>query len=158
MRVLTARRGGVGLAVMVLGAVWLHGATSIASTTFFIGLGPAALIYGLGAGMLLLGTLLLVQQLRTSPARLRDETTAADAHFSRQGFWLALAGVAVPLVSMKPLGFPITAVLAFVLVTHAFGSRRTLFDLGVGTVLAIAVWWAFSRLGIALGPFLPILN
>jgi putative tricarboxylic transport membrane protein len=48
--------------------------------------------------------------------------------------------------------------LSFTLVTHAFGSRRTLLDLAIGFVLSAAAWWGFSHLGISLGGFLPLLG
>ena len=48
--------------------------------------------------------------------------------------------------------------LAFTLVTHAFGSRRTLLDLGIGATIASLAWLGFSRLGISLGPFFPLLG
>jgi putative tricarboxylic transport membrane protein len=148
---------------MVLGAVWLYGAGSIASTTNFIGLGPAAAIYGVGAGLVCLGALLLLQELRGTQPSEPDQAGDRDANdasspFSARALGLTLAGISVPLLTMKWLGFPLTALLAFVLVTHGFGSRRTGFDVLVGALLASGVWWGFSRLGIALGPFFPLVN
>lgn len=152
------RRWWLGLVVMVLGAVWLYGAGSVASTTNFIGLGPSAAIYGVGAGLVCLGALLLVQELRGSVPSESECDADGRTTFSAQGLALTLAGISVPLLTMKWLGFPLTALLAFVLVTHGFGSRRTGFDVLVGAVLASGVWWGFSRLGIALGPFFPLVN
>jgi putative tricarboxylic transport membrane protein len=133
-----------------MGALWLNGARSIASTTNFIGLGPSAIVTAVGLGLTLLGILLILQALRGGLGA--QEEGAA----SRSAFLLAVAGTGVPLVTMRWLGFPLTAMLAFTFVTHAFGSRRTLLDLAVGFALGSAAWLGFSRLGISLGGFLPL--
>jgi putative tricarboxylic transport membrane protein len=146
----------LGLAILAMGAVWLNGARSIASTTNYVGVGPAAIVVVVGLGLVLLGFLLTVQALRgqLTPSREDEE----EAPFSRPAFLTALAGVCVPLLTIRWLGFPLSAMLAFTLVTHAFGSRRTLLDLGIGAALASLAWLGFSRLGISLGPFLPLLG
>jgi putative tricarboxylic transport membrane protein len=56
------------------------------------------------------------------------------------------------------VGFPLTAALIFAAVAHAFGSRRTLFDLVVGAALSSTSWLVFSWLGVDLGGFLPLLH
>lgn len=154
-----ARPWWLGLAVFAMGAVWLHGAGSIAATTNYIGLGPAAVVQIAGAGLAILGVLLIIQALRGVPFSPQDEEGAdASAPPSHAAFLTALAGVAVPLLTIRWLGFPITAMLAFTLVTHAFGSRRTLFDLSVGAVIGCIAWYGFSLLGIGLGAFLPLIG
>lgn len=153
-----ARPWWLGGAVFAMGALWLYGADSIASTTNFIGLGPAAMVQAVGAGLAVLGILLIIQALRGVPFAPQEEEGAdAAAPPSRSAFLLALAGVAMPLLTVKTLGFPVTAMLAFTLVTHAFGSRRTLLDLAIGAVIGTVAWYGFSQLGIELGPFLPLL-
>lgn len=148
-----ARNWWIGLVLAALGAVWLNGARGIASTTNYIGLGPAAIVIAVGAGLTVVGLLLLLLALRGGPA-----ADATDGPPSRSAFLLALAGVAVPLATMRWLGFPLTAMLAFTLVTHGFGSRRTALDLAVGLVLGSAAWFGFTRLGISLGAFLPVIG
>jgi putative tricarboxylic transport membrane protein len=145
----------LGLALAIMGALWLNGARGISSTTNYIGLGPAAIVLAVGLGLLVLGVLLILQALRGEFAAVDHE---AEAPPSRTGFLLALAGVAIPLLTMRWLGFPLTAMLAFALVTHGFGSRRTALDLGIGFVLGSAAWLGFSRLGISLGGFLPLIG
>ena len=71
---------------------------------------------------------------------------------------MSLAGIALPLVAMVPLGFPITAMGTFALVARAFGSRRLGFDLAVGAVIGGVAWWSFSTLGVNLGKALPLLG
>lgn len=145
----------LGLAFAIMGALWLNGARSISSTTNYIGLGPAAIVLAVGLGLTVLGVLLILQALRGEFAAVDGE---AEAPPSRSAFLLALAGVAVPLATMRWLGFPLTAMLAFALVTHAFGSRRTALDLAIGLTLGSAAWLGFSRLGISLGGFLPLIG
>ncbi len=145
----------LGLALAVMGALWLNGARGIASTTNYIGLGPAAIVLAVGLGLPILGVLLMLQALRGEFGTVDDE---AEAPPSRRAFLFALAGVAVPLLTMQSLGFPVTAMLAFALVTHGFGSRRTILDLAIGFVLGSAAWFGFSGLGISLGSFLPLIG
>jgi putative tricarboxylic transport membrane protein len=142
----------LGLVVLGMGAVWLNGARSIAATTNFVGVGPAAMVVAVGIGLVVLGFLLTVQAWRG------ELVPDSDAPPSHRAFLLAFAGVALPLATIRWLGFPLTAMASFTLVTHAFGSRKTLLDLGIGFVLASAAWWGFSHLGISLGGFLPLLG
>ena len=146
----------LGLAILVMGVLWLNGARSIASTTNYVGVGPAAIVLAVGLGLVLLGFLLIVQALKGELASHSEDEE--EAPFSRPAFLMALAGVGVPLLTIRWLGFPFSAMLAFTLVTHAFGSRRTLLDLGIGATIASLAWLGFSRLGISLGPFFPLLG
>ena len=150
------RRWWLGLGVMALGAVWLWGARSIASTTHFIGVGPSAMITAVGAGLVLLGLMLAWQEWRGLAPPVEDEEGATG--FSGHRFALAVAGIALPLVAMVPLGFPFTAMGTFALVARAFGSRRLLLDLLIGAVLGALLWWLFSKLGVHLGKFLPLVR
>ena len=149
----------IGLAVLAMGLVWIYGATSIQSTTAFVGMGPEIMVGAVGAGLVVLGVLLLVQIARGETFRPQEEENAdADAPPSRRAFLLSLAGVALPLATIRWLGFPLTAAIGFTLVTHAFGSQRTLFDLAVGAAVGVGAWFMFSWLGIDLGPFLPLIR
>jgi putative tricarboxylic transport membrane protein len=154
---LVTRPWWLGLVVLIMGCVWLNGARSIASTTNYVGVGPAAIVVAVGVGLTLLGVILIVQALRGDLVAAVEEGHA-DTPPSRPAFLMALAGVCIPLLTIRWLGFPLSAMLAFTLVTHAFGSRRTLLDLAIGAVLASAAWFGFSRLGISLGGFLPLLG
>lgn len=159
MKTNSAAAGGrpwwLGLAILVMGAVWLNGARGIASTTNYVGVGPAAIVLVVGIVLVLLGFLLTLQALR---GQLAPSDEDEEAPFSRPAFLTALAGICVPLLTIRWLGFPFSAMLAFTLVTHAFGSRRTALDLAIGAALASLSWLGFSRLGISLGPFLPLLG
>lgn len=149
----------IGVAVLAVGGIWLHGASGISSTTKYVGIGPAAMVGAVGAGLALIGVLLILQVARGESFSPQEEEGAdADAPPSRRAFLLALTGICLPLLIIQALGFPITAALTFTLVTHAFGSRRTVFDLAVGLVIGAGSWFGFSRLGIDLGAFLPLVR
>jgi putative tricarboxylic transport membrane protein len=91
---------------------------------------------------------------RFEPQATEDMTP--DAPMSRSGFLLAATAAAVPLATMQPFGFPITAALVFTLVARAFGTRRILHDLAFGLILGSGCWYGFRSLGVALGGFLPL--
>jgi len=152
-----ARPWLLGVGVLAMGLIWLYGALGIESTTDYIGIGPATMVSAVGAGLAILGALLLLQIARGETFRPQEEeNTDVDAPPSRKAFLLALAGVALPLATIQWLGFPLTAAAGFVLVTHAFDSRRTVFDFVVGLIVGIGSWYFFSKLGIDLGRFMPI--
>jgi len=71
--------------------------------------------------------------------------------------WGAVAVIAAGLVLqinlLKPLGFVPAAVILFMSVTFAFGSRRFLRDGLVAVILAFVTYLAFTRLlGLQLPP------
>jgi putative tricarboxylic transport membrane protein len=70
---------------------------------------------------------------------------------------MTVAAGVVPVLLIRPLGFPVAATLAFALTARAFGSRRLLLDLGVGLLLGVGCWLVFSRLlGLSLPGFPPL--
>jgi putative tricarboxylic transport membrane protein len=149
----------VGAAILLMGVVWLRGASAIHSTTNVIGIGPSVMVEASGALLVVCGLLLIFQALKGVPFKPQEEEGAdLEAPPSRQSFLLALAGVGLPLLAMQRLGFPLVAAVSFALVTHAFGSRRTVLDLVIGAIVSCLSWYCFSLLGINLGPFLPLIG
>jgi putative tricarboxylic transport membrane protein len=146
------------VAVIVWGLVWLHGAWSLPQAATYAIVGPGFFPAVIGAGLLLLGVLVLVAVARGERFEPQEaEDADASRSPSRAAFWLTVAGGAVPVVVIRPLGFPIAAALAFALTARAFGSRRLLVDLGVGLLLGVACWLLFSRLlGLSLPGFPPL--
>src|SRR5690606_37745484 len=121
------------------------------------GVGPGAFVMLVGLVLIVLGLTLIAQIARGDAFEPQAaESAQADAPPSRKAFFYAAAGAAIPLLTMRPLGFPLTAMLAFVLVTHAFGSRRLLLDSVIGLVLGVMCWVGFSWLGVTLGGALPL--
>jgi putative tricarboxylic transport membrane protein len=149
----------LGVAVIALGLVWLYGALSLPRTVTYAVIGPALFPAVIGLGLVVLGALLLVAVVRGErfePQEAEDADVGRAP--SRAALWTAVAAGVVPVLVIRPLGFPVAAALAFALTARAFGSRRLPLDLGVGLLLGIACWFLFSRLlGLSL-PGLPPLG
>ena len=124
----------------------------------YSGLGAGFLVVAVGAALLLIAAVLSVQILRGT----RFDAEAAEgedlaAPRSHRGLALAGAGVLLPVLSIPWLGFPVGAGIAYSCITRAFGSQHVLRDLVVGLILASATWFGFTKLGVQLGPFMPLL-
>ena len=154
---ISTRPWWLGLAVMVLGGIWLSGAFRLDVVASYGGIGPGLFVGLVGAGLVLLGFVLMVQIRRGE--RFDPQATEdmmPDAPLSRSGFLLAATAAAVPLATMQQVGFPVTAALVFALVARAFGTRRIVHDLVFGLILGSACWYGFRGLGVALGGFFPL--
>jgi putative tricarboxylic transport membrane protein len=147
----------LGLAVIALGGVWLWQGYTLPQLDGYAGVGPGSFVKIVGAGLIALGLLLLAQIGRGVSFQPQDaEDAQADAQPSYFALAHAVAAAALPLLTMKPLGFPLTAMLSFALVTRAFGSRRLLFDCLIGLALGAVCWAGFTKLGVSLGGALPL--
>ncbi|MCD0503211.1 tripartite tricarboxylate transporter TctB family protein [Bordetella petrii] len=147
----------LGLLVIALGAVWLQQGYALPKMGGYAGVGPGDFVMLVGLALIVLGLALVAQIARGDTFVPQEaESAEADAPPSRKAFAFAAAGAAIPLLTMKPLGFPLTAMLAFALVTHAFGSRRVLLDCAIGLALGLICWGGFSKLGVTLGGVLPL--
>jgi putative tricarboxylic transport membrane protein len=148
----------LGAAVLVWGLVWLYGALSLPQAAAYAVVGPGFFPAAIGAGLAVLGLLLLVAVLRGERFEPQE---AEDADLSRPpsrvAFWTTVAAGVAPILVIRPLGFPLAAALAFGLTARAFGSRRLVLDLAVGLLLGLACWVLFSRLlGLSLPGFPPL--
>ena len=150
------RPWGLGVAVVVFGLVWIYGALSLTQAATYAVVGPGLFPALIGAGLVVLGALLILAVARGERFE-PQETEDADASRRPSGtaFWTTLAAGLVPIVVIRPLGFPVAAALTFALTARAFGSRRLALDLTVGLLLGLACWLLFARLlGLSL-PGLP---
>lgn len=122
----------------------------------YTGLGPGFMVAFVGAGLVLIAAA-LIWQVRAGVVFEPEEGEGVDASapVSKTGLLLAGAGVALPMVSIPWLGFPLGAALAYACVTRAYGSTTTARDFAIGLILASATWLAFTKLGVQLGAFLP---
>jgi putative tricarboxylic transport membrane protein len=145
----------LGVAVIAWGLVWLYGALSLPQAATYAVVGPGFFPAVIGAGLVLLGILLLVAVARREPFEPQEaEDADVSRPPSRAAFWMTVAAGVIPVFVIRPLGFPVAAALAFALTARAFGSRRLLLDLGVGLLLGVACWLLFSRLlGLSLPGF-----
>ncbi|WP_202411660.1 tripartite tricarboxylate transporter TctB family protein [Paracandidimonas lactea] len=147
----------LGLAVMLMGAVCLYASSELAATAQYAAIGPGMFVTGVGAGLIGLGVLLLLQIARGEVFEPEDAEHAIPGQpMDKRAFCTALLAAIVPALTIQTLGLPITAMLSFMLVARAFGSKRLASDLVVGLVLGIASWFLFGRLGLQLGGFFPL--
>jgi putative tricarboxylic transport membrane protein len=150
---LRTRPWWLGVAVAALGGVWLHGGLSLPQMAVYAAIGPGLFVTLVALGLIGLGGLLVVQVARGErfePQEAEDADPTRPA--SRRAFWLTVLAGVVPVVLIRPLGFPLSAALTFALVARAFGSPRLLLDLALGLGLGLACWLLFARL---LGLTLP---
>ncbi|HEX7125627.1 MAG TPA: tripartite tricarboxylate transporter TctB family protein [Thermodesulfobacteriota bacterium] len=154
----TPRPWWLGLAVLAAGGAWLYGALALPQTVRYAVVGPGIFPLLVGAGLVVLGLLLLVQIARGERFAPQDaEDVDVDAPVSWRALGTAIAASAVPIFTMRRLGFPVTAALSFALVARAFGSATLLRDLAIGLAIGLICWYGFSELlGIGL-PLAPVL-
>ena len=149
----------VGVAIIAMGSVWLYGASTLSQSSSISGVGPGIFVTLIGVALIVCGVVLVVQLSRAVDDRAAlAEDGEEKTPFQAVPFVTALVAVASPTLLMTSIGFPLTAALIFAAVTHAFGSRRILFDLAVGAVLSSTSWFVFRWLGVELGSFLPLLR
>lgn len=147
----------LALAVMLWGAVWVWQGLTLPQFDQYAHIGPGLPVTVIGGGLVLLGAILALQIARGARFEEQEaEDVAADHHVSYRALALAAAGAAVPMLTMERLGFALTGTIAFWLVARAFRSPRPAVDLVVGAVLSLAAWWVFGKLGVQLGPLLPL--
>ncbi len=147
----------LGLAVMLMGAVCFYASTELAATAQYAAVGPGMFVAGVGLGLIGLGVLLLIQIARGEVFEPEEAENAAPGQsMDKRAFFTALLAAIVPALTMETLGLPVTAMLSFMLVARAFGSKRLVSDLVVGFVLGGLSWFLFGRLGLQLGGFFPL--
>src|SRR6476660_94239 len=110
------------------------------------GLGPSLLPYIIGAGLILTGLPILLKALRAG----------GSGEAFAQVDWKAVALIALalvlPIVFVVPLGWIPVITVVFALGARAFGSRRTIVDLGLGLAFGVVTFTVFN---FGLGLHLP---
>ncbi len=149
----------LGVGIIAMGAIWLYGAVSLPQTAQYAAIGPGLFVTLIGLALVILGGFLLWQIAHGEEFAAQDsEDAMADAPADWTAFLTAVAAAGLPLLTMRTLGFPVTAAISFALVARAFGSRRLLLDIVIGAVLSVVAYFGFSRLGVSLGDVVPILS
>jgi putative tricarboxylic transport membrane protein len=136
----------IGLGLIAIAAVIAMDAMNMRVPPVHAKVGPRVFPYLVSCGLALSGAAIAWQAWRRSFLVEAQETD-----------WGAVAIVAAGLVLqinlLKPLGFVPAAIILFMAVTFAFGSRRFLRDGIVATILAVLTYLAFTRLlGLQLPP------
>lgn len=147
----------VGLAVIGLGCVWLWGGLSLPQSSRYAAVGPGLFVTLIGAGLVFLGGLLLLQISKGELfAPQESEDASGEERANPVALATAFAAAVIPILTISYLGLPITAMISFTLVARSFGSKRTWLDIIYGAALGSFAWLLFTRLGLQLGGFLPI--
>lgn len=110
-------------------------------------IGPRFFPYLVAFGALVCGVLLLVQALRGQrSAPEAGEDIDLNARDNLRPVLVILVALALGAWLMEPAGYVIASTAIFTGVALGFGSRRTLRDVGIGALLALASYLAFTRL------------
>lgn len=149
----------VGVAIMLLGALWIYGSMGLSQLSSIAVIGPGVFVTLIGLGLVACGATLVFQMVRSADGMAAPaEDGAETVPFRPAPFVVALIAIAAPIVLMTRVGFPLTAALVFAGVTYAFGSRRPVMDLLIGAALSVTSWFLFHWLGVDLGGFFPLLG
>ena len=141
----------VGLFVLLLGGLAIWQAAAIPESPIYAQVGPKAVPYVVGAGLLALGAGLTASALRGGWSWTLDEVQEAPPTNWR-ALTLLLAGLVANLALIGPFGFSLAATAQFVLVAAGFGSRQPIRDLLLALVLTLVVWFGFVEgLGVNIG-------
>lgn len=137
------------LGAIALGIYMFLGSTTINLGSAYDQIGPRFFPYLIAAGLVLTGAMMIIECLKHQ-APLSSEVMDP----------MALMTLGIALVScvllLERLGFIVSVTVLFTLVARAFNSRRWLRDGLVGLVLAVIVFFVFTRgLGLSLPTGLP---
>lgn len=147
----------LGIAVIALGGVWLYGGLSLPQSSRYAAVGPGLFVTLIGAGLVILGGLLLLQIGRGEQFDPQEaEDAAGNEKANHVALLTAFAAAVIPIFTISLFGLPITAMISFTLVARSFGSRRTWLDIIYGAALGTFAWLLFTSLGLQLGSFLPV--
>jgi putative tricarboxylic transport membrane protein len=137
----------IGLGFIALAGLVAYDAANLQVPPSYARVGPQVFPYIIAGGMALVGLRLVWEAVR-DPIRV---------HVPPMTDWKAVLMIGVALAAqyfiMKPLGFVFSALILFLTIAFAFGSRKYARDLVVGLVLALSAYVGFRYgLGIQLPP------
>ncbi len=137
----------VALGVLGLGVYFALGAAAIRVLPSYARIGPRFFPYLVAVGLLVCGTLLLVQALRGQAAQPEE---AEDVDAAARSDWRAVGvlGLALllDLLLIRPLGFVLASTILFWGVAFGFGDRHYFRTPLIGLALSSLVYLAFTRL------------
>ena len=141
------------------GAIVLWKAAELPQFDQYAHVGPGFMPSAVGLALILLGFILSLQIYRGVPFVEQDAEDVSENHkVNYKALGLAVIASALPLLTMKPIGFVVTCTGCFMLVAAAFKSRRWLLDFVLGLGFSLLCWWLFRKLGVQLGGFLPMIG
>jgi putative tricarboxylic transport membrane protein len=131
----------VATGVLVLALVILWQAWSIPVSPIYAKVGPTLVPLLSGFGLLLFGVALLVSALRGGWQTDEERAVTPD----RLAFGWVLAGLALNVLTIGPLGFTLASILLFVCVTKGFGSKNMPRDAAIGAAFALIAYLGFAK-------------
>ena len=144
----------ISLGLVALGSFVIYETQNIAETQSYAQIGPRLFPYLIGVGLALCGAVLGWQAISGGWRHVPLD----DAHATPD--WMAFAvisaGVILHMLVIGWAGFIIASILLFVFVARGFGSRKPVRDTIISAILAVVVFFLFTKgLGLNLpkGPF-----
>ncbi|WP_338148219.1 tripartite tricarboxylate transporter TctB family protein [Neoroseomonas eburnea] len=140
-----------GAFVLGLGGVAMWAASVIPTSPIYAQVGPKVVPYIVAAGLIGLGSLLVVAALRGGWSRDVPEVAEAGPKNPRALGWLG-GGLLLNLLLIGPLGFSLSAAVQFVCTARAFGSRTPLRDAAIALAVSLGAFFLFvEALGVNIG-------
>lgn len=139
----TKRRPGgaafiVAGALAALGALLIWQGFAIPDKGGYAGIGSGALPKFVGYGLLVLALGHVI-------SGLRDAAPAIERPHFAPVFWI-VAGLALQLILLKPLGFSIGSSLLFTCTAAGFGKKNLALTLPIGLALSLLIYGLFDQL------------
>lgn len=131
-----------GLMLAIAGALVAWSTSQMRVPPMHAKVGPQVFPYFAAAALAFLGFCFIIQALRNGPDRLGADTD----HTEWQSLGFIIAGFAIEIALIQPLGFIVSSALLFVCVSMGFGSRNYLRDVVVALLLSSAAYFTFTRL------------
>ncbi len=143
----------VALAVVILGVIVLIQTQDIRVTRATARVGPRVIPTIVGWGLVVIGLWYAVELLRGQHAR--PSADSEDVDITLPPDWATIAGIGAGLITYMLLieraGFILASAALFIITAFAMGSRKIIRDAGIGIVIAVAAYVAFSEgLGVRL--------
>lgn len=128
----------IAAALAALGAVLIWQGFAIPDKGGYAGIGSGAVPKFIGYGLLVLAALHVVSGLRdAAPAMARPQLIPV--------FW-TIAGLALQLILLKPLGFSIGSALLFACTAAGFGKTKLVLTFPIGLALSLLIYGVFDQL------------
>lgn len=154
---MTERPWWIAAGTMGWGAIVIWKAAELPQFDQYAGVGPGFMPSAVGVGLVILGLMLAWQIHRGVKFEEQGAEDVNDDHSVNYGaLALAAAACALPMLTMKHLGFTLTCTGCFVLIAAAFKSRKWVLNALIGLGFSLLCWWLFRKLGVQLGGLLPI--
>ncbi len=143
----------LGLGLIALGLFFAVETTEIKVAPIYAKVGPTVFPWIVAGALIVLGVLFAIQAWRRghhslSPGPIPGQGYPATPQAPASD-WRALAVISAALllqvVLLRSAGFIVTAVVLFMAVTYAFGSRQYLRNLVIAILLAVLVYVGFTR-------------